>query len=193
VNELIGRFQVLWDSLAARERVLVAVAGASLLLTLLVAGVVMPMRHATENAIDVADTAERQLMMMERMKREWDGLHGRLSEVEARIQGGARQQQNLLTLLESLAARAGVKPNSMEKRQSGESERYEETKVEVSLKNVTLRQAVDYLSSIERADQPLSVKSLRVKRRPGRARDDGSPGADLIDVTFSVSGFKSLS
>jgi len=192
MNELIGRFQVLWDSLAARERVLVAVAGLSLLLTLLIVGVVMPMRSATENAIDAADAAERQLMMMERMKREWDDLHGRLSEVEARIQG-ARQQQNLLTLLESLAARAGVKPNSMEKRQSGESERYEETKVEVSLKNVTLRQAVDYLSSIERADQPLSVKSLRVKRRPGRARDDGSPGTDLIDVTFSVSGFRSLS
>jgi type II secretory pathway component PulM len=192
VSELIGRILVLWDGLMPRERMLVAVAGGALALTLLIFGIVMPIRAATDRAIETADAAERQLMMMERMKRDWDGLHGRLSEVESRIRG-TRPQQNLLTLLESLAARAGVKPNSMEKRQSGESDEYEETKVEVSLKNVTLRQAVDYLSSIERADQPLSVKSLRVKRRPNRARGDAGDAADLIDVTFSVSGFKPLS
>ena len=38
----------------------------------------------------------------------------------------------------------------------------------------------------------VSVKSLRVKRRPGRARGEEADGADLIDVTFSVSGFKPL-
>lgn len=192
MNELIGHLRVLWDSLMPRERVLVAVAGGALLLTLLLVGVVMPIRSATDNARDSADAAELQLRVMERMKREWDGLHGRLSEVESRIRG-TQPQQNLLTLLESLAVQAGVKPSSMEKRQSGESEQYEETKVEVSLKDVTLRQAVDYLSSIERADQPLSVKSLRVKRRPSRVQADGASGPDLIDVTFSVSGFKPLS
>jgi type II secretory pathway component PulM len=192
MSEWLGRIQVVWDGLAPRERVLVAIAGAALALTLILVGVVMPIRSARDNAVQAAEDAERQLLMMERMKRDWDELQGRLGEVEARIQG-ARSQQNLLTLLESLAARAGVKPSSMEKRQSGESERYEETKVEVSLKNVTLRQAVDYLSSIERAEQPLSVKSLRVKRRPGRARGEEADGADLIDVTFSVSGFKPLS
>ncbi len=191
MNELIGRIRVLWDGLLPRERGLVGIAGGALLLTFLFIGIVMPIRSAMENATIAADSAERQLVIMERMKREWDGLHGRLSEVESRIRG-IRKQQNLLTLLESLAARAGVKPNSMEKRQSGESEQYEETKVEVSLKNVTLRQAVSYLSSIERADQPLSVKSLRVKRRPSRVRNDAS-GPDLIDVTFSVSGFRPLS
>lgn len=192
MNEWLGRLQVLWDGLAPRERVLVAIAGSVLALTLLMVGIVMPIQSARDNAAQAAEDARRQLLMMERMKRDWDELQGRLGEVEARIQG-ARSQQNLLTLLESLAARAGVKPSSMEKRQSGESERYEETKVEVSLKNVTLRQAVDYLASIERAEQPLSVKSLRVKRRPGRARGDDDAPADLLDVTFSVSGFKPLS
>ena len=123
------------------------------------------------------------------MKREWDDLSTRLQQVEGRIQSGG-EGQNLLTLLESLAARAGVKPTSMEKRQSGESARYEETKVEVSLKNVTLQQAVNYLSSIETAEQPLSVKSLRIKRRTGLS--SAGTAADLIDVTFSVSGFKPL-
>jgi type II secretory pathway component PulM len=192
MSELIGRIQVLWDGLAPREQILVAIAGGALSLVILLVGVVMPIQSATEKATESADQAERQLMLMSSMKREWDGLHGRLSDVEARIQG-TRSQQNLLTLLESLAARAGVKPNSMEKRQSGESERYEETKVEVSLKNVTLQQAVSYLSSIEGADQPLSVKSLRVKRRPGRTRPGEKAAAELIDVTFSVSAFKPIS
>ena len=190
MNELLGRLRVLWDGLMPRERVLVGLAGAALVLIVLLFGIVSPLRSAMANATDEADAASRQLDMMVRMKREWDGLAGRLDQVEQRIQN-TRSQPNLLTLLASLAERAGVKPASMEKRQSGESERYEETKVEVSLKNVTLQQAVAYLSSIERAEQPLSVKSLRVKRRPGRARGD-QPAQDLIDVTFSVSTFKPL-
>ncbi len=191
MKELLGRLLVVWEGLMPRERILVAIAGGALALLLLFVGIVLPIQSANERAAEAADAASRELDMMVRMKREWDGLHGRLDQVETRIQQ-SRNQQNLLTLLEALAARAGVKPTSMEKRQSGESDAYEETKVEVSLKNVTLRQAVSYLSSIETNEQPLSVKSLRVKRRPGRARGD-QPAEDLIDVTFSVSAFKPLS
>jgi type II secretory pathway component PulM len=191
MSELIGRLHVLWDGLAPRERVLVGLAGGALGVTILLFGIVLPIQSANESATQSADTAVRQLQTMERMKREWDGLNGRLTRVETRIQA-ARSQPNLLTLLSSLAERVGVKPASMEKRQSGESERYEETKVEVSLKNVTLAQAIAYLSSIESAEQPLSVKSLRVKRRPGRAQP-GQASQDLIDVTFSVSTFKPIS
>ncbi|MCR9096774.1 MAG: type II secretion system protein M [bacterium] len=190
MKDLFGRLLVVWDGLMPRERILVAIAGGALAVLLLFVGILLPIQSASDRASAAADEASRDLDMMVRMKREWDGLHGRLDLVEQRIQQ-TRNQQNLLTLLESLAARAGVKPTSMEKRQSGESDDYEETKVEVSLKNVTLRQAVSYLSSIETNEQPLSVKSLRVKRRPGRARGD-QPAQDLIDVTFSVSTFKPL-
>lgn len=193
MSEIIGRIQVLWDGLAPRERILVGAAGAALAFAILVLGVILPIRGAVESARDGARDAEQKLLQMQRMKREWDDLHTRLASVESRIQNGG-EDQNLLTLLESLAARAGVKPTSMEKRQSGESARYEETKVEVSLKNVTLQQAVSYLASIETASQPLSVKSLRIKRRIGAGGAAGATGgaADLIDVTFSVSGFKPL-
>ena len=188
-GDLLSRSQVIWEGLAVRERVLVGVAGVGLVLTILFFGISSPVIAATERAVERADAAERELALMQRMKRDWDGLHGRLDVVEGRIRD-AREGQNLLTLLESLARQAGVKPNSMEKRQSGESEQYEETKVEVSLKNVTLAQAVDYLSSIEAESQPLSVKSLRIKSRASGAAA-GSTG-DLLDVTFSVSAFKPL-
>ncbi len=191
MNELLGRVRVLWNGLAAREQMLVGAAGGLLAVLLLVFGIVLPIVAATERAVEDADAAERQLAMMQRMKREWDGLHQRLESVESRIRASG-QRENLLTLLESLARQAGVKPTSMEKRQSGESEQYEETKVEVSLKNVSLKQAVDYLSSIEAAAQPLSVKSLRIKRRPGQRRGASDAAVDLLDVTFSVSSFRPL-
>ena len=191
MNELLGRVRVLWNGLAAREQMLVGAAGGLLAVLLLVFGIVLPVVAATEQAVEDADAAERQLAMMQRMKREWDGLHQRLESVESRIRASG-QRENLLTLLESLARQAGVKPTSMEKRQSGESEQYEETKVEVSLKNVSLKQAVDYLSSIEAAAQPLSVKSLRIKRRPGQRRGASDAAVDLLDVTFSVSSFRPL-
>jgi len=191
VNELLGRVRVLWNGLAAREQMLVGAAGGLLAVLLLVFGIVLPVVATTERAVEDADAAEQQLAMMQRMKREWDGLHQRLESVESRIRASG-QRENLLTLLESLARQAGVKPTSMEKRQSGESEQYEETKVEVSLKNVSLKQAVDYLSSIEAAAQPLSVKSLRIKRRPGQRRGASDAAVDLLDVTFSVSSFRPL-
>ncbi|MEE8167110.1 MAG: type II secretion system protein GspM [Myxococcota bacterium] len=183
MNELLGRVGVLWKGLAAREQILVGTAGGLVAVILLVFGIVLPVVAATERAVEDADSAERQLAIMHRMKREWDGLHRRLDSVESSIRESG-QRENLLTLLESLARQAGVKPTSMEKRQSGESEQYEETKVEVSLKSVTLRQAVDYLSSIEAAAQPLSVKSIRIKRRPGPRRRASDASVDLLDVTF---------
>jgi len=189
MSELLRRVQVLWDGLAQREQVLVGFAGVAAGFALLVFGVVMPVMAATESAAARAENAEYELATMQRMRRDWDGLHVRLDRVETKILA-SRDGQSLLTLLESLAARAGVKPTSMEKRQSGESEQYEETKVEVTLKGVSLKQAVSYLASIESADQPLSVKSLRIKRRPSRARGAKNEAAEQIDVTFSVSAFK---
>lgn len=192
MNELLGRVRVVWDGLAPRERILVGAAGAILAAAILVFGLVMPVLGATERAIEEADQAEQQLAMMLRMRREWDGLHARLAGAEERIQTSG-PGQNILTLLESLAVQAGVKPTSMQKRQSGESERYQETKIEVDLKSVTLQQAVEYLASIERSRQPLSVKSLRIKRRPVRSRGaSGEATAELLDVTFSVSAFEPL-
>ena len=188
MSELLGRVRILWDGLAERERLLVTIAGSAIAIMIGFFGIVLPVMGATDNAANRAETAEQQLAMMQKMRREWDGLHVRLSQVETRIQA-SNDRQNLLTLLESLAAAAGVKPTSMEKRQSGESERYEETKVEVSLKSVSLRQAVKYLASIEGESQPLSVKSLRIKRRPTRAKRD-KKAEEKIDVTFSVSAFK---
>ena len=81
MSEFIGNIRVLWDGLIPRERILVVIAGIVLTLSILLVGIIMPIRSATDSATISANTAERELLMMERMKREWDGLHGRLSEI----------------------------------------------------------------------------------------------------------------
>jgi hypothetical protein len=117
---------------------------------------------------------------MQRLRREFDEVNGRLSAVEGRIQEGPRG--NIFTTLESLAQQAAIKVDAMEPQPSTASERYKETKVQVVLKAVTLAQTVQYLQGIETAPQVLSVKSLRVKTRQDKP--------DLLDVTFTVSSFE---
>jgi hypothetical protein len=64
------------------------------------------------------------------------------------------------------------------------NEQYNETKMEVTLKQVDLPRTVRYLHEIESTPDLLSVKSLRVRIRPDKS--------ELLDVTFTVSSFEPL-
>jgi hypothetical protein len=119
---------------------------------------------------------------MERLRREYDSLQVRLSAVEEKIRSSPRG--NIRTTLESLASQASVKVESMEPQASPPGDRYRESKVEVALERVTLNQTVNYLHQIEAAPQVLSVKSLRVRKRPDNP--------ELLDVSFTVSSFEPL-
>jgi hypothetical protein len=72
----------------------------------------------------------------------------------------------------------------MEPRTSPASAEYRETKVQVSLKGVTLAQVVGLLNRIDTAPQMLSIKSLRIRTRADKQ--------DLLDVTFTVSSFERI-
>jgi Tfp pilus assembly protein PilO len=119
--------------------------------------------------------------MMARLRREFDAINVRLAGVEQRIRDN-QDRQNTLTLLESLAGTAGVKIDSMEERKSPDHDLYRETRVEVSLKNVTLTQVVSFLHSIESSPRQFSVKDLRIKTRPDQN--------DTLEVGFTVSSFE---
>jgi len=181
VNELWSRLRRAWDNLSPREQLLVASAGGAAAIALLSFTLVMPFLAWSERASQHAETAAQQITTMNRLRREYEDLSVRLDAVEERIRR-SQDQPNIRTLLESLAAESAVKISSMEERQAGRNEHYNETKVEVSLRSVTLFQTVKYLHNIEASDRQLSVKSLRIK-----GRGDNS---QLLDVTFSVSSFQ---
>jgi type II secretory pathway component PulM len=181
MNEMLERLQALWRDLAPRERILVGGAGAAIALAILVLGIVQPVIDAAGGATERRETAEQQLLAIQRLAVEYDRLGARLGAVEERIRNN-REKSNLRSLLESLASQSQVRISSMEERQAGKNDHYTETKLEVSLKGVTLSQTVRYLHNIESANRQLSVKSLRIKSKQGEGT--------TLDVTFSVSSFE---
>jgi type II secretory pathway component PulM len=169
-------------ALSPRERLLVLSAGGLLLIALAFLLVVNPVLAIGDRAEQRLATADQELRVMQRLRREYDEVHHRLAEVEERIRSGSRG--NLRTTLETLARKASVKVESMEPQASPAHDVYRETKVEVALRGVTLAQTVGYLHQIETSSQLFSVKSLRVRAQPD--------GSNLLDVSFSVSAFEPL-
>jgi len=183
MSSLFDRLLAAWKGLALRERLLLAVSGGMLLVTGVFLGIISPlaeMAGSTENRIE---TAQMQLERMIRLERDHSEINARLLGVEARIQN-QRGSQNIRTLLENLAQESSVRIASMEERQAGKNDHYVETKVEVSLKSVSLSQTIKYLHNIEASNQQLSVKGLRIRGR------GGAGGAETLDVTFFVSSFR---
>ncbi len=182
MNELRDRLRAAFSNLAPRERALVLAASAALGLALVYFVGVLPVQAASGRFGQRLETAETQLQVVKRLRREFDEVNGRLTSVEKRIRNGRRG--NLRTTLESLAGQSAVRVESMEPQVSPSHDRYKETKVLVGLKEVTLAQTVNDLHRIEDATQVLSVKSLRIRTRPD--------APELLDVTFTVSSFEPL-
>lgn len=175
----------IWDGfngLESRERLLVSIVVVLAVAALLYVLVVGPIQRASQRGEDRLATADQQLSVMQRLRRDYDDVRGRLADVEQRISRGARSE--LRTTLESLAQQSSVKVESMEPQASPAHPKYRETKVEVGLKSVTLSQTVHYLHQIEIAPQALSVKSLRIRTRAEQP--------DLLDVSFTVSSFEPI-
>jgi type II secretory pathway component PulM len=182
VRDWIARLRAAFLGLAFRERLLVGSAGGLLGLALLYVVVVNPMLGAIARAGERRESAEQEAHVMLRLRREYDALEGRLASVEQRIRSSA--SGNLRSTLESLASQASVKVESMEPQPAAPGEAYRESKVEVTLERVNLAQTVNYLHQIEASPLVLSIKTLRIKKRPDNP--------ELLDVSFSVSSFEPL-
>jgi len=181
MSELLARIRTAWDNLSPREQMLVAAAGGMTAIALIAFVIVMPIANLASSAEQRVASAAQQIEVMKRLHRDYAEIQQRLRGVEQRIRT-QQGRQNIRTLLESLAQQSSVRIASMEERQAGKNDQYVETKVEVSLKNVSLSQTITYLHKIESASQQLSVKSLRIKGRQDKSQ--------LLDVTFSVSSFE---
>jgi len=99
----------LWDAfngLESRERLLVSIVAGLAVAALLYVLVLGPILRASQRGEDRLATADQQLAVMQRLRRDYDDVQGRLSDVEQRIQRGARSE--LRTTLESLAQQSSV-------------------------------------------------------------------------------------
>jgi type II secretory pathway component PulM len=180
VRERWEQLRALYDGLAPRERLAVAGVGAALACLLVYAAAVSPFLRFQARAHERAATASQNLGAVTELRKRYDEVNGRLAIVEQGIRQAPRG--NIFTTLESLAQQSAVKVESMEPQTTPASDSYRETRVELTLKGVTLAQMVTYLQRIEAAPQMLSIKSLRIKSRPDKP--------ELLDVSFSVSSFE---
>lgn len=183
MREFWDRFRATWNDLSARERLLVSAAAGLLGATIFYFAAVSPFLAAASRARERVAAAEEQLEVIKRLRREYEEVASRLAGVEKRIREN-RDKQNVLTWLESLASKSSVRIDSMQERTSPGHELYNETKVEVTLKSVSLTQTVSFLHSIESAERQFSVKGLRIKTQRDKS--------DLLDVTFTVSSFEAI-
>jgi type II secretory pathway component PulM len=182
MKKLLSRLRAAFDDLSDRERILVSIVGVLLVVLVFYFGIVRLSFGLRGDAQQRLNQAEQQLLVMSRLRREFDDVNVRLTSVEQRIQSSTRG--NLRTTLESLAQASKVKVESMEPQATPSNDLYRETKVEVALKQVTLQQTVSYLHEIESSDEVLSVKSLRMRTRKDQP--------DFLDVTFTVSTFEPI-
>ncbi len=183
MSELLARLNAAWNGLSPRERILSGAAMGLTVLSIVVVGIIQPIVALSGNIETRVEAAEQQLEAMNRLRRQYDVVNASLSKVEEQILSN-HQKRNLLTLLESLAASSSVRVDSMEERKAQDDEKFKETRVEVRLKSVSLRDTISYLHAIEASNQLLTVKSLRIKDRPDKS--------SLLDVTFNVSTFDAL-
>lgn len=168
------------DGLAPRERILLAGVILLVLANLVYFGVVSPLVAWSTQSGQRAVAAEHELAAVAELRHRYGQVNGRLADVEEKIRRAPRG--NIFTSLESLAKQSAVAVESMEPQTTRPSHGYKETRVEVTLKGVTLAQTVNYLQRIESSPQMLSIKSLRIKTRADKP--------DLLDVNFSVSSFE---
>lgn len=182
MNVWIERLRAMFNDLSDRERVLVSAVGGVVAVIVLWFGLITPALDASSRLSGRGATAERDLRLAQRMRAEYDEVHQRLTSVEQRIQQSSKG--SLRTRLESLASAASIKVDSMEPQVAPAGNEYRETKVEVTLKQVDLPRTIRYLHEIESTEELLSVKALRVRRRPDTS--------GMLDVTFTVSSFEPI-
>jgi Tfp pilus assembly protein PilO len=183
MNDFVARLTSAWNNLLPRERFLCGVAAGCSVFAILFVGIVQPIVSLSTNIENRVEAAEQQLVVMNRLRRQYDVVNTSLKKVEDRILAN-HEKRNLLTLLESLASSSSIRVDSMEERKAQDDSKFRETRVEVKLKKVSLRDTVTYLHAIESSDRLLTVKSLRIKNRTDKS--------SLLDVTFHVSTFDSL-
>jgi type II secretory pathway component PulM len=184
VKQLLEQLQKLWADRSPRERWIIVIAACVIGLWAVDSMIATPLQERIARVEGQIQAAEADSVRASLIAQRLYALRGELAAVEEQIQPGA--ETNLLALIESLAAEAGIREQlqAIKPRQGSRNEQYPETRVEVSLKGASLEQTVKLLHAIENAPLHLMVRSVRI-----RALRALIGKVMLLDVSFFVSSF----
>ena len=183
MQTLLARFRR--DGITSRERLYLIIGGTALV-GLLLYGVYSSAALYLDRMAGL-DRLIRQkqeaLTTLDQIRREYVQLKGQMGSLDERIQKD-QGRFSLLSFLESLAGTADVRSRIayMRPQTMAMVDQYRETSVEMKIENVTLDQAVRFLSSIEQAPHVLKIKNLHFRTRYANPQ--------FLDVTFLVSTYE---
>jgi general secretion pathway protein M len=169
------------ERFSPREKVALAVAGVVVILTILVAGIILPYRAALERLDQRIASRQGQLLEARTLVQRIKGMQGEVAATERKL--SAATSAPLVATLEVLVAEIagkekllGIRPQPVTAPAG-----FRQEKVEMQLERVRLDQLVQLLHAIDSAGNALQSDS--VKMRP-RFEDPA-----LLDVTLVVSSF----
>lgn len=173
------------DRFSQRERIYL-LAAAVLTLGLVIYGVISGIfvyRDRMDNLDRLIGQKRQALEDLSRYRQEYTLLKGRIDSVDERIRRD-EGQFSLLSFLESLAGSAQIRSRIayMRPQAAVAKDQYREVSVEMKLENVTLDQAVKFLSAVEQAPHVVKIKNLHFRTRFANRQ--------YLDITFLVSAFE---
>jgi hypothetical protein len=126
---------------------------------------------------------EKDLIEFGPLRESYFKIRNHLDQIENRI-GPAKREFSFPAYLENLALQSGVK-NRMTALRPHSSQSYDNLKsveMEIKLEDLTLPQAVDFISKIERSAEFVYVKNLHLRTRYGEPKN--------LDLTMTVSHYE---
>jgi general secretion pathway protein M len=169
------------ERLTPREKVALGVAGAVVILTILIAGIILPYRTALERLDQRIVSRQGQLLEARTLVQRIKAMQGAAAAMQRKL--SAAPSIPLVAMLEGLVAEIagkekllGIRPQPVTAPAG-----FRQEKVEMQLERVRLEQLVQLLHAIDSAKSVMQSDSL--KMRP-RFEDPA-----LLDVTLVVSSF----
>ena len=164
-----------------REKLAVAVAGAVVILAILIAGIILPYRAALQRLDQRMSSRQGQLVEARTLVQRIRGMQGEAAVTERKLSTASATP--LVATLEGLVAEIAGKEKLLGIRPQPATAPagFRQEKVEMQLEKVRLEQLVQLLYAIDSAKSALQSDSI--KMRP-RFEDPA-----LLDVTLVVSSF----
>lgn len=169
------------ERLSPREKLALAIGAAAVVVTIVVAGIILPWRAADRRLDERIASRQAQIGEARTLVQKIRGMQGEVAVTSRRL--GAGQAKPLTSTLESLVARIAAKENLLAVRPQPATapSGFRQEKVEMQLERVRLDQIVRLLHAIDSNETMLQTDS--VKLRP-RFEDPA-----LLDATLVVSAF----
>lgn len=153
-----------WQQMSQRERLLVAIGGFVIGLSLLFVLVIDPLLATYDRLERQEARKQKDLSELTALSRDYATKRDRLAEAEHRLPR-ADSRFSLLTFMEEAAASAHIRDRiaGMQPQVQTISEGYEETAVDLRLEGVQLPELLALLVAIDRAPYDLHVRHLKIR------------------------------